>query len=85
MMWFLRFKILLDLTPKTRSFLLAFEYFSLKVSNFHLNSMIYIKIFFYQKVLEACAKNCGERFHDLIGRFRFLNEMIKIVSPKVKH
>lgn len=27
-------------------------------------------------------KNCGERFHDLIGRFRFLNEMIKIVSPK---
>jgi ADP-ribosylation factor-binding protein GGA len=34
-------------------------------------------------VLEACVKNCGERFHDLIGRFRFLNEMIKLVSPKV--
>jgi ADP-ribosylation factor-binding protein GGA len=33
-------------------------------------------------VLEACVKNCGERFHDLIGRFRFLNEIIKIVSPK---
>lgn len=33
-------------------------------------------------VLEACVKNCGERFHDLIGRFRFLNEMIKLVSPK---
>jgi ADP-ribosylation factor-binding protein GGA len=33
-------------------------------------------------VLEACVKNCGERFHQLIGRFRFLNEMIKLVSPK---
>ncbi|CAF0976858.1 unnamed protein product [Brachionus calyciflorus] len=32
--------------------------------------------------LEACVKNCGERFHDLIGRFRFLNEIIKLVSPK---
>lgn len=28
-------------------------------------------------------KTCGERFHDLVGRFRFLNEMIKLVSPKV--
>lgn len=35
-------------------------------------------------VLEACVKNCGDRFHDLIGRFRFLNEMIKIISPKVR-
>lgn len=37
---------------------------------------------YFAKVLEACVKNCGERFHDLIGRFRFLNEMIKLVSPK---
>src|SRR4051812_4885817 len=25
--------------------------------------------------LEACVKNCGERFHALVGRFRFLNEL----------
>ncbi|XP_019615671.1 PREDICTED: ADP-ribosylation factor-binding protein GGA3-like isoform X1 [Branchiostoma belcheri] len=33
-------------------------------------------------VLEACVKNCGRRFHQEIGKFRFLNEMIKLVSPK---
>ncbi|XP_006824429.1 ADP-ribosylation factor-binding protein GGA1-like [Saccoglossus kowalevskii] len=33
-------------------------------------------------VLESCVKNCGRRFHQEIGKFRFLNEMIKLVSPK---
>ncbi|XP_074864826.1 ADP-ribosylation factor-binding protein GGA1 isoform X3 [Carettochelys insculpta] len=33
-------------------------------------------------VLETCMKNCGERFHDEVGKFRFLNELIKVVSPK---
>uniref|UniRef100_A0A8C2IQE1 Golgi associated, gamma adaptin ear containing, ARF binding protein 3a n=1 Tax=Cyprinus carpio TaxID=7962 RepID=A0A8C2IQE1_CYPCA len=33
-------------------------------------------------VLEACMKNCGRRFHNEVGKFRFLNELIKIVSPK---
>ncbi|KAM4598191.1 ADP-ribosylation factor-binding protein GGA3 isoform 2-T2 [Polymixia lowei] len=33
-------------------------------------------------VLEACMKNCGRRFHNEIGKYRFLNEMIKVVSPK---
>ncbi|KAL1272949.1 hypothetical protein QQF64_028811 [Cirrhinus molitorella] len=33
-------------------------------------------------VLEACMKNCGGRFHNEVGKFRFLNELIKIVSPK---
>ncbi|CAD5122501.1 DgyrCDS10925 [Dimorphilus gyrociliatus] len=32
--------------------------------------------------LEACVRNCGKRFHQEIGKFRFLNEMIKLVSPK---
>ncbi|XP_046569663.1 ADP-ribosylation factor-binding protein GGA1-like isoform X2 [Haliotis rubra] len=32
--------------------------------------------------LEACVKNCGRRFHQEIGKFRFLNEIIKVVSPK---
>ncbi|XP_069785473.1 ADP-ribosylation factor-binding protein GGA3 isoform X2 [Narcine bancroftii] len=33
-------------------------------------------------VLEASMKNCGERFHNEVGKFRFLNELIKVVSPK---
>lgn len=28
-------------------------------------------------------KNCGKRFHSEVGKFRFLNELIKVVSPKV--
>uniref|UniRef100_A0A8C9U191 Golgi associated, gamma adaptin ear containing, ARF binding protein 3a n=1 Tax=Scleropages formosus TaxID=113540 RepID=A0A8C9U191_SCLFO len=35
-------------------------------------------------VLEACMKNCGRRFHNEVGKFRFLNELIKVVSPKVR-
>uniref|UniRef100_A0A674CG08 Golgi associated, gamma adaptin ear containing, ARF binding protein 1 n=1 Tax=Salmo trutta TaxID=8032 RepID=A0A674CG08_SALTR len=27
-------------------------------------------------------KSCGERFHSEVGKFRFLNELIKVVSPK---
>ncbi|KAK7065287.1 ARF-binding protein [Halocaridina rubra] len=33
-------------------------------------------------VLQACVNNCGPSFHSEIGKFRFLNEMIKLVSPK---
>ncbi|KAE8740539.1 hypothetical protein FOCC_FOCC013943 [Frankliniella occidentalis] len=33
-------------------------------------------------LLEACMKRCGSSFHTEIGKFRFLNEMIKLVSPK---
>ncbi|VDI65059.1 ADP-ribosylation factor-binding protein GGA [Mytilus galloprovincialis] len=32
--------------------------------------------------LEGCVKNCGKKFHQEIGKFRFLNEIIKVVSPK---
>ncbi|XP_078728772.1 ADP-ribosylation factor-binding protein GGA1 isoform X4 [Lampetra fluviatilis] len=34
------------------------------------------------RVLEACMKNCDRRFHSEVGKFRFLNELIKVVSPK---
>ncbi|XP_074019525.1 ADP-ribosylation factor-binding protein GGA1 isoform X1 [Numenius arquata] len=34
------------------------------------------------QVLESCMKSCGKRFHDEVGKFRFLNELIKVVSPK---
>ena len=33
-------------------------------------------------MLEACVKGCGEPFHVEVGRFKFLNEMIKLVSPR---
>lgn len=33
-------------------------------------------------LLEACVKNCGQRFHQELGKFRFLNELIRMVSPK---
>lgn len=35
------------------------------------------------QVLESCVKNCGQRFHQEIGKYRFLNELIKLLSPKV--
>ncbi|XP_046745059.1 ADP-ribosylation factor-binding protein GGA1 isoform X2 [Diprion similis] len=33
-------------------------------------------------LLDACMKRCGSSFHAEVGKFRFLNEMIKLVSPK---
>ncbi|XP_068607503.1 ADP-ribosylation factor-binding protein GGA1-like [Brachionichthys hirsutus] len=33
-------------------------------------------------VLETCVKDCGKQFHNEVGKFRFLNELIKVVSPK---
>ncbi|XP_069503500.1 ADP-ribosylation factor-binding protein GGA2 [Ambystoma mexicanum] len=33
-------------------------------------------------VLETCINNCGTSFHGEIGKYRFLNELIKVLSPK---
>ncbi|KAI4899609.1 hypothetical protein NFI96_027580 [Prochilodus magdalenae] len=33
-------------------------------------------------LLEACMNNCGKRFHAEATKFRFLNELIKVLSPK---
>ncbi|XP_011308905.1 ADP-ribosylation factor-binding protein GGA3 [Fopius arisanus] len=33
-------------------------------------------------LLDTCMKRCGRGFHSEVGKFRFLNEMIKLVSPK---
>ncbi|XP_063238289.1 ADP-ribosylation factor-binding protein GGA1 isoform X2 [Bacillus rossius redtenbacheri] len=33
-------------------------------------------------LLDTCMKQCGAAFHAEVGKFRFLNEMIKLVSPK---
>lgn len=36
------------------------------------------------QVLEACMNNCGKRFRSEVAKFRFLNELIKILTPKVR-
>ena len=33
-------------------------------------------------VLEACVKSCGEAFCAEVGKFKFINELIKLISPK---
>nr|XP_023029150.1 ADP-ribosylation factor-binding protein GGA3 [Leptinotarsa decemlineata] len=33
-------------------------------------------------VLDTCMTKCGSHFQNEVGKFRFLNEMIKLVSPK---
>lgn len=35
------------------------------------------------QVLEMCVNHCGEKFHSEVAKFRFLNELIKVLSPKV--
>ena len=37
------------------------------------------------QLLEACVKNCGKPLHQELGKFRFLNELIRIISPKVAY
>ncbi|XP_068444786.1 ADP-ribosylation factor-binding protein GGA1-like isoform X2 [Clinocottus analis] len=33
-------------------------------------------------VLEACMNHCGKRFHSEAAKFRFLNELLKLLTPK---
>lgn len=33
-------------------------------------------------MLDRCMRRCDANFHAEVGKFRFLNEMIKLVSPK---
>lgn len=33
-------------------------------------------------ILDTCMQKCGSVFQSEVGKFRFLNEMIKLVSPK---
>ncbi|GJQ84041.1 Gga [Trypoxylus dichotomus] len=33
-------------------------------------------------ILDTCMQRCGSNFQSEVGKFRFLNEMIKLVSPK---
>ncbi|XP_047143562.1 ADP-ribosylation factor-binding protein GGA1 isoform X1 [Hydra vulgaris] len=33
-------------------------------------------------VIERCVKDCGAKFHQEIGKYKFINELIKLLSPK---
>eukprot|EP00111_Clytia_hemisphaerica_P009425 TCONS_00027659-protein len=33
-------------------------------------------------VAESCVQNCGSKFHSEIGKYKFINELIKLLSPK---
>lgn len=33
---------------------------------------------------DSAMRNCGKTFHQEVGKFKFLNELIKLVSPKVR-
>ena len=37
----------------------------------------------FNQLIEACVQNCGQRFHTEVGKYRFLNELIKLISSKV--
>lgn len=43
---------------------------------------IVLFLFPLSKVLEECMCKCGPKFHSEIGKFRFLNELIRLVSPQ---
>lgn len=33
-------------------------------------------------VLETCVKNCGKNFHVLVANKEFIQELVKLISPK---
>ena len=39
----------------------------------------------FLELLEALVRSAGPAVHNAVGKFRFLNELIKLVSPKVRH
>ncbi|GMR60644.1 hypothetical protein PMAYCL1PPCAC_30839 [Pristionchus mayeri] len=38
--------------------------------------------FFVLQTIEALAQRCGAKVHTKIGKYRFLNQMVKLISPK---
>ncbi|XP_067043404.1 TOM1-like protein 2 [Acropora muricata] len=34
-------------------------------------------------VLETCVKNCGHRFHAMVAKKDFLDELVKVLNPKI--
>ncbi|KAG8191165.1 hypothetical protein JTE90_016677 [Oedothorax gibbosus] len=55
---------------------------ALRLLSHKIQSPIEIESLMALTVLEDCARKCGGRFRSELGKFRFLNEMIKVVSPK---
>lgn len=59
------------------------------VSNLQLCSQPFFDVYYpilpvpFNQLIEACVQNCGQRFHTEVGKYRFLNELIKLISSKV--
>ncbi|OXB81851.1 UNVERIFIED_CONTAM: hypothetical protein H355_015048 [Colinus virginianus] len=49
--------------------------------NADADGSVFLPVPFLQ-VLETCVNNCGEKFHNEIAKFRFLNELIKVLFPE---
>lgn len=55
----------------------------LRICEIYKISLVHILYrFLFFQLLDTCMKRCGPLFHAEVGKFRFLNEMIKLVSPK---
>ncbi len=50
----------------------------------HEGVNIYLLVFDVLQLLEGLVRAGGETVHAVVGKFRFLNELIKLVSPKVR-
>ena len=35
-------------------------------------------------VVEVCVKNCGVNFHNEVGKYKFINELIKVIARRCK-
>lgn len=47
------------------------------------NSQNYFSLFrFTLTVLETCVKNCGKNFHVCVANKEFIQELVKLISPK---
>ena len=56
--------------------------YSYVVNHFLMYITLYF-LFLFHQLIEACVQNCGQRFHTEVGKYRFLNELIKLISSKV--
>nr|XP_046228005.1 ADP-ribosylation factor-binding protein GGA3-like isoform X2 [Scatophagus argus] len=59
-----------------------FVFFPIKSSHHRRKRLCRLSLFGAFQVLEACMNNCGKRFHSEAAKFRFLNELIKVLTPK---
>lgn len=48
--------------------------------------LLRVRFLLFKQILDLCVQNCGPNFHKELGKFKFLNELMKVLLPKVsKH